>query len=176
MYENTTSRNLLTWAGCGLLAVSLTLPAAAQANRGKAELKTGSGTISVDYGRPSLQGRDMLSQLEEGAFWRLGMNQATVLETPVDLVFGDTRVAKGGYSLFLKKQGGSFFLVFNSQTGQWGTQRDPAKDVHSIVLASQPLDSPVEDFTIELTGAEGGGVLSLSWGVTKLGSSFSFGH
>ncbi len=77
------------------------LPGAAQGNRGKAELKTGAGSITVDYGRPVLKGRDMLSQLKPGDFWRMGMNQATTLTTPVDLTFGGTKVRKGSYSLFL---------------------------------------------------------------------------
>ncbi len=80
----------------------------------------------------------MLSQLLEGSFWRMGMNQATVLTTPVDLVFGTTKVAKGAYSLWLKKEGPKYMLVFNSQTGQWGTQHDPAKDVTSVALKSEP--------------------------------------
>ena len=45
----------------------------AQAVRGKAEMKAGAGAITVDYGRPSLKGRDMLSQLQDGASWRMGM-------------------------------------------------------------------------------------------------------
>src|SRR5512147_1257811 len=56
--------------------------------RGKAELKAGSGSITIDYGRPDLKGRDMLSQLTVGQAWRMGNNQATVFSTPVDLTFG----------------------------------------------------------------------------------------
>ena len=110
-----------------LLAVVLAAPARAQGERGKAEMKAGPGVITVDYGRPSLKGRDMFAQLQEGTFWRVGRNEATVLTTPVDLAFGGTRVAKGAYSLWLKKSGESFLLVFNSQTGQWGTQHDPGQ-------------------------------------------------
>ena len=93
--------------------------------------------ITIDYGRPSLKGRDMFSQLQDGAFWRLGRNEATVLTTPVDLAFGGTRVAKGAYSLWLKKSGDVFLLVFNAQTGQWGTQHDPAKDVASVTMVER---------------------------------------
>ena len=38
----------------GLLAVAVAAPASAQ-GRGKAELKTASGAITIDYGRPSLK-------------------------------------------------------------------------------------------------------------------------
>jgi len=164
------------WLSCGLLSAFLVAPAGAQEARGTAELKTESGAVSVDYGRPSLKGRDMLSQMEEGSFWRMGMNEATVLTTPVDLSFGTTKVPKGSYSLWLKKEAGKFQLVFNSQTGQWGTQHDPGKDVHTVALESTPLPRPVEKFTIDLKEEPKGGELGLSWGETKLRKVFTLGE
>ena len=157
-----------------LLSVALAVPAPAQAQgeRGKAEMKAGPGAITLDYGRPSLKGRDMLGQLQEGSFWRMGRNEATVLTTPVDLAFGTTRLAKGAYSLWLKRTGETFQLVFNSQTGQWGTQHDPAKDVASVAMAKSPLAAPVETFTMGLVPAAKGGTLELSWGAAKLGAPF----
>jgi hypothetical protein len=170
-----TTKKALGWMCVGMLSAVLTVPASAQAERGKAELKVGSGALTVDYGRPSLKGRDMLSRLEEGAFWRMGMNQATVLTTPADLSFGATRVAKGAYSLWLKRTGETFHLVFNSQTGQWGTQHDPAKDVFTVAMTKAPLASPVETFTIDLSPAAKGGSLGLSWGAMKLSAAFEAG-
>jgi hypothetical protein len=151
-------------------------PTAAQGSRGKAELKAAAGAVTLDYGRPSLKGRNMLSKLEPGSFWRMGMNEATVLTTPVDLSFGSTKVAKGSYSLWLKKQGAQFELVFNSQTGQWGTQHDPSKDVYSVPLESASLPSAVETFTIDLEKAPKGGTFALSWGDTKLHKAFTLGE
>ena len=165
-------KRFVGWAVPCLLTVALAAPARAQGERGKAELPAGSGTITIDYGRPALKGRDMFSQLSEGAFWRMGRNEATVLTTPADLAFGGTRIAKGAYSLWLKKAGEAFLLVFNSQTGQWGTQHDPTKDVASVNLAKAPLAAPVETFTIALAPAPKGGALDLSWGATKLSAPF----
>jgi hypothetical protein len=170
-----TLKKALGWTSLAALSALLTVPASAQAVRGKAEMKAGAGAITVDYGQPSLKGRDMLSQLQEGAFWRMGMNQATVLTTPVDLTFGKTLVAKGAYSLFLKKTGDAFQLVFNSQTGQWGTQHDPAKDVYTVAMAKAALAAPVETFTIALAPGPKGGSFDLSWGTTKLSAPFEVG-
>ena len=176
MVGDRTFEKALGWACGGMLSALLfAAPAGAQEARGKADLKAGPGAITVDYGRPSLKGRDMLSRLEPGSFWRMGMNEATVLTTPVDLTFGKTKVAKGSYSLWLKKDGEKFVLVLNSQTGQWGTQHDPAKDVYSVAMESAPLSSPMETFTIDLKGAPEGGELGLVWGATKLSSAFVLG-
>jgi hypothetical protein len=165
-------KRLVSWAVPCLLAVALAAPAGAQGERGKAELPVAPGVITIDYGRPSLKGRDMFSQLQEGAFWRMGRNEATVLTTPADLTVGGTRIAKGAYSLWLKKTAESFQMVFNSQTGQWGTAHDPAKDVASVTMTKAALPAPVETFTMTLTPAPKGGTLDLSWGATKLSATF----
>jgi hypothetical protein len=148
MVVDRTFAKALGWLSYGILSACLVAPAGAQgqAARGKAELKAGSGAVAIDYGRPSLKGRDMLSQLQEGS-----------------------------YSLWLKKDEGKYKLVFNSQTGQWGTQHDPSKDVYSVAMESAPLSSPVETFTIDLKGAPKGGELDLSWGETKLHQDFTLG-
>jgi hypothetical protein len=156
---------------CVVLAVSCF----AQGSRGKAELKTGSGSITIDYGQPALKGRDMLSQLQVGQFWRMGNNQATVMTLPVDLSFGSTKVPKGAYSLWLKLTApDKYELVFNSQTGQWGMQHDVSKDVYQVPMKKEGLPSSVELFTIDLKEAPKGGILELKWGTTKLSTEFKF--
>ena len=161
---------------CILLLCVLALPVLAQGDRGKASLNVTGGTVSVDYGRPSLKGRDMLSQLTVGNSWRMGMNQSTTFTTPVDLTFGSVKIAKGSYSLFLLKSGAdSYQLVFNSQTGQWGTQHDTSKDVAKVDTKKSDLASPVETFTIELKSASGGGIFQMSWGKLELTATFKAG-
>jgi hypothetical protein len=143
--------------------------------RGKAELKAGAGSITVDYGRPSLKGRDMLAQLQEGKFWRMGSEMATVLATPVDLAFGAIKIPKGAYSLWLKRSTPEKYeLVFNSQTGQWGMQHDVSKDVFAVQMKKETLPSSVEVFTIDLKAAPKGGVFVLNWGTTALAADFQF--
>jgi hypothetical protein len=161
-----------------LICVALAVSCFAQmktAPRGKAELNAGTGSIAVDYGRPELKGRDMLSQLPAGQSWRMGTNQATVINTPVDLTFGSTKVPKGAYSLFLKLAApDKFELVFNSQTGQWGMQHDASKDLFLVPMKKEVLSSSVEVFTIELKSAPKGGVFVLHWGTTALSADFQF--
>jgi hypothetical protein len=156
---------------CALLVVSCL----AQGSRGKAELKAGAGSITIDYGQPALKGRDMLGQLQAGQSWRMGMNQATVLASPVDLTFGTTKIPKGSYSLFLKKvEGEKFELTFNSQTGQWGLSHDASKDVAQVPFTKETLTSPVEVFKMDLKSAPKGGVLVLTWGTMQLSAEFQF--
>jgi hypothetical protein len=165
------SRKALGLMVCVLLAVSCF----AQGSRGKAELKAGAGSITIDYGQPALKGRDMLSQLQVGQFWRMGNNLATVLTSPVDLTFGSTKVPKGSYSLWLKRTNADTFeLVFNTQTGQWGTQHDPSKDAFQVPMKKETLPNSVEVFTINLKGAPKGGIFTMDWGTTQLSTEIQF--
>src|SRR5437867_2675508 len=151
-------RRAAGWMSFSILSVLWTVPVIAQGDRGKTELKAGSGSITIDYGRPSLRGRDMLGQLKAGDVWRLGMNAATTLTTPVDLSFGSTKIAKGSYSLFLKRSAADQFeLIFNSKTGIWGTDYDGSNDVAKVPLKKDTLPSSVETFTLELKNAPDGG-------------------
>jgi hypothetical protein len=159
-----------------LICIALAISCFAQGGmgvRGKAEMKSGTGSITVDYGRPELKGRDMLSKLPVGQSWRMGSNQATVLTTPVDLTFGATKVPKGAYSLFLKLTApDKYELVFNSQTGQWGMQHDAAKDVFQVPMKKEVLTNSVEVFTIDLKSNLKGGVFVLNWGTMGLSADF----
>jgi hypothetical protein len=164
-------KKALVFTVCILLAVSCF----AQFKRGKAELKAGAAGITVDYGQPALKGRDMLSQLAEGSFWRMGNNQATVLTTPVDLAFGSVKVPKGAYSLWLKRAAADKFeLVFNSETGQWGMKHDTSRDICQVPMKKEVLSSAVEVFTIEFKDAPKGGIFALNWGTTSLSAEFEF--
>jgi hypothetical protein len=164
---------------CVLLAVSsfAQMPKA-QNPHGKAELKINSGSITIDYGRPALKGRDpfgpdLLGKLKPGEVWRMGSEFATVINTPVDLTFGSTKIAKGSYSLFLNvAESGKYELLFNSQTGQWGLMHDKSKDVASVPIKKEKLPSSVELLTIDLNSAPGGGVIAVSWATTILTSEF----
>jgi len=168
-------RKVLCLCACLLTLVLLAIPAFAQGGRGKAELKAGSGSITVDYGRPALQGRDPLSMQQEGSFWRMGSNASTTFTTPVDLTFGTTKIAKGSYSIWLLKESSdSYKLVFNSQTGQWGTQHDKSKDVARAAMKKGTAPSPVDPFTLDLKEASGGGTFVLSWGTAQLSTDFKF--
>jgi hypothetical protein len=147
--------------------------AQAQGTRGKAEATIEGKKVAIDYGRPELKGRDMLARAPEGTVWRMGMNEATTITTEGDLVFGDVTIPKGAYSLFAKRTGEkSWTLVFNKQTGQWGTRHDASLDFASVPLAWKAKDDSTEAFTIQVVPAAKGGELKMSWGTHVLETPF----
>ena len=63
----------IRFLGGVLAAILLAVPTVfAQSPRGTAEAMVGGAKVSIEYGRPSLQGRDMLGQVTAGMVWRLG--------------------------------------------------------------------------------------------------------
>lgn len=148
-----------------------------ESNRGTAGAMIGEASVSIDYGRPKLEGRDMLGQATEGMVWRMGMNEATVMTTDADLMFGETTIPAGAYSLWLKKgSGDNWELIFNSQTGQWGTEHDAAQDVASVPMMMSSGDASVEQFTVDVSANdETTGTITAMWGTAILACDFTVG-
>jgi hypothetical protein len=162
-------------AAAVVLAIALAISVAsfAQAPRGKAEATIGAAKVSIDYGRPSLKGRDMLGKAPPGTVWRLGADQATTLTTSADLVFDALVIPKGSYSLFAKRvDEKNWVLIFNEQTGQWGTNHDAALDLGGAPLAWTKKDDSTEQFTIEIAAEGDGGAITITWGKNVLKASF----
>ncbi len=170
-----TMRKTVMWLCCVLASALLVIPVFSQ-DRGTAELKAGTGKITIDYGRPQLKGRDPATWQKDGSYWRMGSNATTTITTPVDLVFGATKVPKGKYSLWLLKvSADKYMLVFNSSIPDMGMLHDNSTDVASVALQKEAASSSVEALTMDLTAAPGGGIFSLSWGMLKVTAKFDFG-
>ena len=133
------------------------------AQRGTARLSFGGKSIEIEYGRPSLQGRDMISRLPVGETWSMGMNAATTLRTEATLKFGDKAVEPGRYRLTARKVDENHWqLLINHDGGST-----------VVPLSGEPASS-VETFTIELQSkGESSGHLSLAWGTIKLETDFT---
>lgn len=143
-------------------------------NRGTASATFGAMAVSIDYGRPQLQGRDMLAQATDGMVWRMGMNEATEIKTDANLHFGETVIPAGSYSLWMKKVAGdNWELIFNKKTGIWGHEYPAADDFAAVPLTMSTAQESVETFTVELAAnSETEGTLTAKWGMSVLSANF----
>jgi hypothetical protein len=150
-----------------VLAVGLGMAPAATAQmnpRGEAKVTLAGKPIVVDYGRPSLKGRDMLGMAAVGDEWRMGADSATTLKTPVSLSFGSTVVAPGEYVLKAKKVSDTDWVLKLERDG---------KAAAEVPLKGSTLDKGVEVFTIDLAEEKGQGVFRMSWGNLGLAAPFT---
>lgn len=144
--------------------------------RGLAKLSLMGKTVVVEYGRPSVNGpgyKTMSTVVKDGYVWRMGKDHATTLKTDVDLKFGDTVVKAGTYSLWAKRAGDSWNLIFNTNADVWGTKYDSKADVAGVPLTAGKAAAPTELFTASLKAEMGQGVFRMSWGPDEYTGKFS---
>jgi Protein of unknown function (DUF2911) len=129
--------------------------------------------ISVTYGRPYAKGRKIVGGLVPyGQPWRTGADEATTLVTDKALMFGNTHVNAGTYTLFTLPGEKGWQLIINKQTGQWGTDYDPKQDLARVPMTVGKTPAPVEQLTLAVADTPAGGELQLTWENTRAAAPF----
>ena len=146
-------------------------PATTLSVRDTTRATIGPAQIWVDYGRPLTRGRTVWGSngVLNDTLWRTGANAATQFRTSAPITVGGQQVPAGTYTLWTLAIPGRYQLIINKQTGQWGTQYDPAQDLVRVPAQARQLSAPIEQFTIavEPTGPNTG-TLRLQWGTREL--------
>jgi len=120
--------------------------------------------LVVAYSRPLKRGRVIFGNVVPwNQVWRTGANAATMFTTDKDLVFGTTVVPAGKYTLWTLPTPTGAKLIFNSETGQWGTDYHADKDFARVDLTSRQVSPPVDQFVIGVVPQANGGVMRFSW-------------
>lgn len=154
-----------------ILALALSLMssllwAQAKSPAATASGKIGEANISIKYSSPSVRERKIWGELVPyNKVWRAGANAATVFETDKDLKIDGQVLPAGKYSLYAIPTEKKWTIIFNSQTGQWGTNRDgeatldSSKDVLRTIVKPKKSASFNERlvYAISETG------MTLSW-------------
>lgn len=126
-------------------------------------------SVQVDYCRPYKKDRVIFGQLlPYGKVWRTGANEATIFEVKQDVKIADKPLKAGKYTLWTIPGADNWTIVFNSQTGQWGTEYDETKDVLRVDVPASKLAETVEQFKIDFASAAGGSDMILRWENTEV--------
>jgi len=138
--------------------------------QGKAQATIGGANVTIEYGRPTLKGRDISKLIAPGQMWRIGADMPTTIESDADLDFGGTRVPKGKHVLLARLVApGQWSLVVSSQPV---SHYEPSAKVAEVPMEAQSLNAPVDELTITLSNDGGRGVIEISWGTQKLVAAF----
>jgi len=134
----------------------------------------GGANVVVAYSRPFKRGRVIFGNVVPwNQVWRTGANAATVFSTDKDLTFGSTVVPAGKYTLWTVPTPTGAKLIFNSETGQWGTDYHADKDFVRVDLAGRQISPPVEQFVIGVAPRGTGGVITFSWDDRQYSAPFT---
>ncbi len=125
--------------------------------------------VTISYSRPSLRGRKMETLTPYGKVWRTGANEATTLVTEGNVDIGGAKVPAGTYTLYTLPSAGTWKLIINKQTGQWGTVYNQDQDLARVDMKKEEIVVPVEQFTISLDQDNNNSAdLILEWEKTRL--------
>jgi len=146
--------------------------------------------VTINYGRPSLEGRtvdELLKKLPGDRMWRIGANQVTALTTEVDLDLGGQIVPAGKYSIYVHvPESGDWQLALNKDPGielgkllpivspdvaheLWprldGYDKNiKGSEVARVAMKQGSIGMPADIFTVRLTQSPRGMLLTMAWG------------
>jgi hypothetical protein len=124
----------------------------------------GGASLEIAYSRPSKRGRVIFGNVVPwNQVWRTGANAATQFTTSADLMFGNTVIPAGKYTLWSLPTPTGAKLIINGQTGQWGTDYDAGRDVARLDLTQTAVTKPVEEFTFAIVPQGRNGIIRFSW-------------
>jgi hypothetical protein len=87
------------------------------------ETTTDGVKITINYGSPSVKGREIWGPLVEfDKVWRTGANEATTIEVSKDVLIDGKKLPAGKYALFTIFHKGSddVTVIINKEANQWG--------------------------------------------------------
>jgi len=157
-----------------LLAACLLVTAATQAQiktpaaspGAKLETTVGLTTVTVEYSRPSKNGRTIFGDLVPyETLWRTGANKNTTIAFSDDVTIGGTELKKGTYAIFTKPGKKQWEVIFYKNTDNWGLPENWVDSMIAVKVMATPVKNPsTETFTINIGHLTGGSCqLELAW-------------
>jgi len=118
------------------------------------EQQVGLATVTLDYSRPGVKGREVFGKLEPyGRVWRTGANASTKLGFDRDVQFGGEDVPAGTYALYTIPGEREWTLILSTNIELWGAGGyDAAQDLLRLTVPVTPLESLQETLTLDFTG------------------------
>ena len=148
----------------------------------QARLRFGSDSVQINFHPLALDSEDhkRLTQIKDGEVFEFVGGRATKLMTDVNMKFADVVIEKenaapnypGVYSLWLKRSGDGWLLVFNEEADIWGTMYNEAATKTAIELTAGTAAEPSSTFKVLLEEKENGGVVKFVWGDQEWSAPF----
>ncbi|MEZ4792966.1 MAG: DUF2911 domain-containing protein [Gelidibacter sp.] len=120
--------------------------------------------IKVIYSRPQLKGRTLSKLAPNDEVWRTGANEAAEITFYEPMMFGNTKLKPGSYSLFTIPGEKEWTVILSSDLNVWGAYTyDKANDVARLTVPVQKAKKPIEAFSIVFDESKTGATMYLGW-------------
>jgi len=123
--------------------------------------KINGATISINYGSPSVKGREIWGKLVPfNEVWRAGANEATTFETDKELTIEGQKLPAGKYAFFVIPNKDEATVIFNKEFKQWGSNDyDQKKDQIRVKVKPQATVTSTEKLVYKINKDN----VTLSW-------------
>lgn len=123
--------------------------------------KIDGATITINYGSPSVKGREIWGKLVPfDKVWRAGANDATTFETDKDIIIEGATLPAGKYSFFVIPNEKECTVIFNKLAKQWGAYEYKEKEDQLRIKVSPKAKTEVTEKMLYEVGTDG---VTLSW-------------
>jgi hypothetical protein len=125
--------------------------------------------VKTSYSSPHKKGRVIFGELVPyGKVWRTGANEATLIEFNQAVKVAGKELKAGKYSLWSIPAAGDWTIIFNGETGQWGTNYDEEEDVLRVTVPSAKTPATAEQLAITFNKVPAGADMVLHWDNTAV--------
>jgi hypothetical protein len=132
----------------------------------KYETQVGLTNVTVEYSRPSKNGRKIFGDLVPfDKMWRTGANKNSTISFSDDVMISGTEVKKGTYAIFATPTTSMWTVVFYNDTENWGTpEKWDDNKVAAKVMVKPVANSNTETFTIDVANVTNDAfTLAINW-------------
>ena len=136
--------------------------------------KVSEKTIKIIYSRPQLKGRDLSKLAPNNEVWRTGANEATEITFYKPVMFGNTKVKSGNYSLFTIPGDNEWTIILSSDINVWGAYT--YKQDHDVARIKVPVTQSkdiLEAFSIVFEESKSGADMYMGWGTLRVKVPFT---
>lgn len=161
----------------GLFILLVSIPLEAQeleiprlSPKGEVSQLVGVCKVQVNYGRPSVRGREIFGKLLSfDKVWRAGANEATTLTFDYDVQLEGNSIKAGTYALFMIPGKEKWTVILNKEYNQWGAyNHDPKQDVLRFEV-TPAIGDYHEMLTFGFSGVtKSSAILNLNWSYLQL--------
>ncbi|MDY8136948.1 DUF2911 domain-containing protein [Aquimarina sp. 2201CG5-10] len=135
------------------------------------ELKVGLASVKIEYGQPSMAGRQIFGKLiPYGKLWRTGANSSTKISIDKDVLLAKQSIPAGSYGLYSIPGEKDWTIVIHKNTKLWGAGNyNKNDDLVRFKVPVTNLKDKIETLSIHFENFHAnGGDLVITWEQTKI--------